>query len=310
MEIELLEYSTGKVIYKNEYPQNFEVSHDIDENIREIKGNHYNIKISEKWFEGIHISINEIDTVKLADFVFKASDENIGLFYCMEGNMNYHNDLKISKILSTNVSEEPITADRLSNIAFDVEGRAKYIYIQLTKSYYQRVTNTLYSDENFLHKGIIQPGIEFLLSSIVNSQYKGRASRLFIESKIFELIIFYLDQKSKLVTFSLKKDDVEKILMAKYLIESDLQKPSSLLELSRKVGINDYKLKKGFKELTGYTVFGYLYKIRMEQAYHYLSHQKKAVNEVSFLVGYKNAQHFIVAFKKLYKILPGSLNKS
>ncbi|RZK20091.1 MAG: AraC family transcriptional regulator [Pedobacter sp.] len=310
MEIELSEYATGKVIYKNVYPHNFEVNNDIDENIREIRSDHYSIKINEKWFEGIHISINEIETLKVVDFVFKASDENVGLLYCMEGNMNYYSDQKIKKIFSIGARQQNITAGKLSHVSFDVTGKAKYIYIQLTKSYYQRVANTSYTDENFLDDTIIQPEIEFLLLSLINSQYKGRASRLFIESKIFELIIFYLDQKSRQVTFSLKKDDVEKILLAKHLIESDLQKPYSLLELSRKAGINDYKLKKGFKEITGYTVFGYLYKIRMEQAYYYLAKQKKSVNEVSFLVGYKNPQHFIVAFKKLYKILPGSLNKS
>jgi len=248
MEIELSEYASGNVIYKNVYPHNFEVGNDIDENIMEIQGCEYKIKINEKWFEGIHISITEIETLRLEDFVFKTSDENIGLLYCMEGSLNYSSDRKQNTLLSISAKQQHITAGKLSNVVFDVMGRAKYIYIQLTKSYYQRVANAMYADDIFSNKSIIQPEIEFLLLSLIKSQYKGRASRLFIESKIFELIIFYIDQQSKQVAFSLKKDDVEKILVAKNLIESDLQKPNSLIELSRKAGINDYKLKKGFKE--------------------------------------------------------------
>ncbi len=111
-----------------------------------------------------------------------------------------------------------------------------------------------------------------------------------------------------LTTTSMKKDDVEKILNAKRIVEENIQSPYSLIELSRKVGINDFKLKKGFKEVVGTTVFGYLYAIRMEKAHSYLLNDKKMVSEVAFLVGYKNAQHFIVAFKKRYHILPGQLN--
>ena len=47
----------------------------------------------------------------------------------------------------------------------------------------------------------------------------------------------------------------------------------------------------------------------MESAHHYLSEEKKMVNEAAFLVGYKNTQHFTSAFKKKYNILPRSLNK-
>jgi AraC-like DNA-binding protein len=107
----------------------------------------------------------------------------------------------------------------------------------------------------------------------------------------------------------MKEEDVAKILLAKAIVEHNIQKPYSIIELSRKAGLNDYKLKKGFKEIIGYTVFGYLNHIRMEKAYKLLYNEKKSVNEVSFLVGYKNSQHFITAFKKKFNILPGSLKR-
>jgi AraC-like DNA-binding protein len=127
---------------------------------------------------------------------------------------------------------------------------------------------------------------------------------------MLDLIVIHSNQKQDKQGVILKEEDLKKIIYARQLVERDLQKPSSLIELSRKAGINDFKLKKGFKALTGHTVFGYLYKIRMEKAHYYLAKEKRTVNEVAFLVGYKNAQHFIAAFKKQYEILPGSLNKN
>lgn len=49
-----------------------------------------------------------------------------------------------------------------------------------------------------------------------------------------------------------------------------MAEPPSLLELSRLIGLNDYKLKTGFKEMYGTTVFGYLREQRLEKAYRLL----------------------------------------
>ena len=156
----------------------------------------------------------------------------------------------------------------------------------------------------------MEPEVRLILNSLISEKSHQRIKRISIEAKIYELIAFYINKTNSKSTSSLKKHDIDKILLAKKLVEADIQSPNSLMELSRKVGINDYKLKIGFKELTGYTVFGYLNRVRMERAYHYLAKDKKTVNEVAFLVGYKNAQHFTVAFRKMYNILPGSLNKA
>jgi AraC-like DNA-binding protein len=108
---------------------------------------------------------------------------------------------------------------------------------------------------------------------------------------------------------SLQKHDVEKIYEAKSFVERHLNEPCSLLELSRHVGINDFKLKKEFKEIFGTTVFGYLNDLRMEEARRMLSEENRTINEVAKFVGYKNQTHFTVAFKKKYGILPRYLKK-
>ncbi|MEJ1237091.1 AraC family transcriptional regulator [Chryseolinea sp. T2] len=81
----------------------------------------------------------------------------------------------------------------------------------------------------------------------------------------------------------------------------------SLLALSRKFGINQNKLKTGFRELFGTPVISYLYDLRMDFARTLLLDKNMNVNEVSPMVGYRNANHFSTAFKRKFGISPSRL---
>ncbi|MCZ4243626.1 helix-turn-helix domain-containing protein [Pedobacter punctiformis] len=307
MELKLSDYTSGKSVYQRGYPENFDGQHDVDTGEYYTEEQDYQIHFKEKWFDGIHISIVSV-LAKASSFLFEIGHNHIGFLYCLDGTLKVRcgeNTTSISK------NQQFLTFNLPLSLTFNASDTVKYIYIQLTSSYYQKLTNGQFKEELLTNCKFNTPlQINAIVQSLVNQKYSGRIKRLFLESKIYELIICYTQRNPDLAKISLKEEDVNKILLAKKLVESDLQNPNSLLELSRKAGINDYKLKKGFKEITGHTVFGYLYKLRMEKAHSILTNEKKTVNEVAFLVGYKNPQHFTVAFKKQYNILPGSLNKS
>ncbi|SDF75799.1 AraC-type DNA-binding protein [Pedobacter terrae] len=311
MEIKLSTYPKRKVIYEYKYLENFNGVKDVEETVTELATDRFSLKIILKWFSGVHITIAEIDPQMDQRFFFESSPQHIGLLFCLSGAMSYCNSDRQSNFLSLVKNEQDFNVGRFNSIIFNIKEKTRYVYIQLTEQYFCRVTGKepIYNIKTAIQKSI-KPEIGLVLQQIIQPRYEGRIKRLFLEARIFDLIIAYFNQLLKKETRVIKEDDIEKIMLAKQLVEGDLQKPNSLIALSRKVGINDYKLKIGFKELTGHTVFGYLYKIRMEKAHHLLSKEKKTVNEVSFLVGYKNAQHFITAFKKQYHILPGSLNKT
>lgn len=310
MEVQLTEFATGKIIYKNVYPNNFDGKNDLTDFATVISSEHYQIKLKEKWFDGIHIAVAKIKLHEPEIFCFQSTQSHIDLLFCLNGSISFINTNGLINPLSIKKNQQIVRFGNHNNVIFKVVEATDLIFIQLTESYFFKIINKEFNAvaDLFQEKTIIQE-VKNILKNIVNQPYAGRAKRLFLEYKIFELIIFNLNKKSTILGLSLKEEDMNKIRTAKKFVESDLQNPSSLLVLSRKAGINDYKLKKGFKELTGHTVFGYLYKLRMEKAHYYLTEEKRSVNEVSFLVGYKNAQHFISAFKKHYNILPGSLNK-
>ena len=76
------------------------------------------------------------------------------------------------------------------------------------------------------------------------------------------------------------------------------------MELAHEVGLNDYKLKQGFRHLFGKTVFGYLRDYRMEQAQHLLQQSNLTITQVAAQVGYRNPEAFSTAFRRTFAISP------
>ena len=150
-----------------------------------------------------------------------------------------------------------------------------------------------------------------IISDMTSCQRKGALQRIYLESKVLELLMLQTEQFEDSLNStkrpSLKTGDIDRIHQAKALIERDLNAPCSLAELARQVGLNDFKLKKGFKEVYGTTVFGYLHDLRMEQARRMLLDEHKTVGEAADSAGYRNAHHFTAAFKKYFGHLPSEL---
>ena len=64
------------------------------------------------------------------------------------------------------------------------------------------------------------------------------------------------------------------------------------------------KLKEGFKQIYGDSVFSFLFNYKMEFARKLLETNTVNVNEVGLKVGYSTSSHFIAAFKKKFGITP------
>ena len=83
-----------------------------------------------------------------------------------------------------------------------------------------------------------------------------------------------------------------------------MAEPPGLQELADEVGISLKKLKVGFKEIYGDTVFNFLFDYKMEYARNLLDSGSYNVTEVGLQIGYSTSSHFIAAFKKKFGITP------
>jgi AraC-like DNA-binding protein len=70
------------------------------------------------------------------------------------------------------------------------------------------------------------------------------------------------------------------------------------------VGINDCKLKAGFRQVFGTTVFGYLHNCRMERSRQLLEAGEMTVTEAAQAVGFVSRGHFAAAFKRRFGVNP------
>ncbi len=103
--------------------------------------------------------------------------------------------------------------------------------------------------------------------------------------------------------------DIEAIRTVAAYLDSNLGAKHSLSDLSRRAHLNEFKLKRGFRELYNTTVFAYLRDKRMLWAECILRRGKCSVIEVANAVGYTNPSHFAQAFKQRFGILPSAYRK-
>ncbi|TIH12829.1 AraC family transcriptional regulator [Marinifilum sp. JC120] len=154
------------------------------------------------------------------------------------------------------------------------------------------------------------PAKQHLLTQIIQCQYEGGLRKLFLESKVMDLLSIQLHDYIKSETNThpasqpLRPDDVERIREASNFLISDLENPPSLRELAIHVGINERKLKNGFRQVYDTSVFGYFREFRMQKAYELLQQGNQNVTEVAYVIGYQNLSHFSNAFRKRFGLLP------
>ncbi|MEM6516581.1 MAG: helix-turn-helix transcriptional regulator, partial [Bacteroidota bacterium] len=131
---------------------------------------------------------------------------------------------------------------------------------------------------------------------------------LYFQAKALELLSLYFnrneDANIEQCPFLADESNVQKIKKAKDIIISRMAEPPTLQELSELIGLSLKKLKEGFKQIYGDTVYSFLFDYKMEVARKLLESGEHNVNEVGLKVGYSTSSHFITAFKKQYGTTP------
>ena len=150
--------------------------------------------------------------------------------------------------------------------------------------------------------------IAVVLSQILQARVHDSMKSLYFKGKIYELLSLYFnkndDSSIEQCPFLIDEQNVQKIRNAKDIILDRMIDPPSLDALALEIGLPLKKLKQGFKQIYGDTVFAYLLEHKMQEARRMLDSQKYNVNEVGLKLGYSTSSHFIAAFKKKYGTTP------
>jgi AraC family transcriptional regulator, transcriptional activator of the genes for pyochelin and ferripyochelin receptors len=149
---------------------------------------------------------------------------------------------------------------------------------------------------------------------ILYGDFSEHVKNLYVEAKVIELLIQALDKvghfhSNMAARIVLRPYDIERIKEAAELLIQNMDNPLTIVELAHRVGLNDYKLKKGFKQVYGTTIFNYFMGARMERAKSLLEDTSIPVMDIAYMTGYRNISNFITAFRKNFGGSPGSLRK-
>ena len=154
----------------------------------------------------------------------------------------------------------------------------------------------------------VSPAIAVVLSQIINYNLHPTIKKLYIRGKVYELISLYFNRSTdadiEQCPFLVDEDNVKRIRRAKEIIIANMAEPPTLPELSKEIGLSLKRLKEGFKQIYGDSVYSFLFDYKMDYARRLLESGQYNVSEIGLKIGYSTSSHFIAAFRKKYGTTP------
>lgn len=253
--------------------------------------------------------------------VFEISEECVVMDFISCNNIETQIDqLENERYLRENTHNIFYTTKYKGTFKIPAFEQVNYLTIIFSKEFYYNIINEDWKLHEKFSKNIIfkksgyltskyipfTPAIQWVLHEIKSCNRQGALKKMYIETKIKELLLHQLEAiiEQPLHSEIVQEDEYSKLQEAKQILEKDYVNAPSLSELSRMISLNEFKLKKGFKACFGTTVKSYIIKLRMEYAKELFKDKTAAVSEVAYKCGYKDVSHFSAAFKSFYGSSP------
>ena len=250
---------------------------------------------------------------------YPVNQDFIQFHFCLKGQMNFiFNQGSYSFPVNEDHSMLLFNPQKALPIAVELAPNAWLVSVLISITKFHSLFSTdadhisFLSPENSAKKYYdnlpFSSSIAVVLSQILHAKVHDSMKSLYFRGKVYELLSLYFnkseDPSLEQCPFLVDEENVRKIRRAKDIILERMSDPPSLENLAAEIGLSLKKLKEGFKQLYGDTVYAYLLDQKMEEARRMLNSQKFNVNEVGLKLGYSTASHFIAAFKKKYGTTP------
>jgi AraC family transcriptional regulator, transcriptional activator of the genes for pyochelin and ferripyochelin receptors len=286
----------------------------------------YGVMNASTWyFDGIKISYAASELTQTAELDWVGDTELVTMHFNLQGKVSlFDKDLPRAFELADNQhnmfygkeAQGKMKLEGISMRSFLIQfSRASFFNIakdgnDAIKRFADNVASSnaaAFSDKNLE----IDARLQQCIQAILNCQYADPLKRMFFFSKTMEMLVLQaeaFDRSFNNKPNYIKSDyDRERILYVRDYLLENIDSPPTLTELSRKAGLNEYKLKRAFKETFDKTVFEYLSDVRLETAKNDLLEHKKTVTEIALGLGYSSLQHFSMAFKKKFGVSPNKM---
>jgi AraC-like DNA-binding protein len=267
----------------------------------------------------IHVSEHQTDLTRDVSICFDDKTLKDYVHHCQSlsgtGSVQFHDEL-FARLTSNTFHSLYVPGQEY---LFSMTAALTNIHIAIAKDYYTELLSDseVWSAEmkKKLHNNItlytgeltLTPHMAQVIHSIFASQLSGSLKKLLIEARVQELVAMQLHSMTSASarTSSAGKPEVFRAIRD-YLDETFLHE-HTLKAIARHFGVNEFALKKGFRENFNTTVFDYLLTRRLEHGRELLLNTSQTIQQVSSVVGYKYPNHFSVAFKKQFGISPAQI---
>ncbi|TZF83143.1 helix-turn-helix transcriptional regulator [Pedobacter sp. BS3] len=149
------------------------------------------------------------------------------------------------------------------------------------------------------------------IRDIMNCDHTAGLKLLFLQAKCIELLVLQAEAFEKAVSRKQSRIlksayDRDCIFYARDYLLQHIHQPPSIAQLAKVCGINEFKLKQGFKEVFDSSIYGYLNNHKLDHAKDLLL-AGKPIKSVAAELGYSSVQHFNTAFRKKFAVSPGKV---
>ncbi len=262
--------------------------------------------------------------------LFAVVGESITMSFFLSGQVTrYRSATRLGTALAGNVHNLHYGPVLRASLEVPVGEPVDYFAIILSKDFFLR----LLAHRSQLHPGFmaavtqtrparlvehhlpITAEMHQLIYDIRHCTREGLLKRCLVEAKITELLLLQLEQGQPVAAEAtravvLRPGELLRVEACRRQLEEQHANPPSLRELARQLGLNESKLKQGFRQQFGTTMWAYIIQFRLNKARQLLFETDLPVGEIATLVGYKNGAHFTAAFKEKFGLQPRAMRRS
>ena len=301
-------FNVGKILIKEEKSKSF------IKQVAMINNQFIDLRIINTMVEE-NVYLNIVDNKIKQSYIqeLNSKDKQLQIRVVLQGELEKINHLTNERI---KYKENEISVEYNENIKESLlnkeDEHIKYICITLNEEYLDE--NDFFYDilKEYFSQKFYEPDLKNRFLELFKRDYTSGLDKIYLRNKTMEIILYVLEEiqkMQKLNLTSLNEEDIKRVKDANKYIQNSFFEQITIPYLSKKVALNQSKLKRGFKEIYNKTIHEYLKDIRLEKATEYLKTNKYSIKEVSSMVGYTNQGSFSYAFSKRYNFLPKDIQK-
>lgn len=312
---------------------NFKIN-DISEFINSFSNNEFNLKFPDNFghmnlkkeivSDDIYLFKTNVQANKNFSIQTNSKVDSLFINIILDGKVQYQSNgndkIKIFNKNDTYIKyiDEAYSIAILDKNSFS-KGLAIYIknnFLENKLSTYSYLFNKIKNYPSLINRTENLINIK-LANELFNSPFTNELNNIYLQSKVLEIIYNQIKefekclfkQESSCEKIKLSNEDIEALYKARNIILLTYDFPD-LSTLAKKVAINEFKLKFGFKKLFNTTVGQMILERKMIHGKQLLETSEFSISEIASFVGYKYQQSFSNAFFQFFGLRPKDVMKS